>query len=192
MIGSASNGTTAAERCARNVTTHEASTSAKNGSFSATIHRQSPVRRSGQKSSRSSSAGSVTSIGFGAFQAAYLPNITFLGNAPALADANEFVDDGVLATVVYYYYGTTGWGSTYGGLPTVELAWTPQIVGGANVQTNRFYFTVIGTNGMTIIIEASTNLVNWQPIWTNTLSGTNVIFTDLQWTNYPNRYYRAR
>ena len=46
-----------------NVTTHEASTSAKNGSFSTANRRQPPVRGSGQKSSSSNSAGSVTNIG---------------------------------------------------------------------------------------------------------------------------------
>jgi hypothetical protein len=113
---------------------------------------------------------------------------TFLGNAPVLGDS-VFIND--LATV-YYYYGTSGWDATYGGLPTVELAWTPQIVGKANVQFNNFGFTIIGTNGMPFIVEASTNLVDWQPVWTNILSGASATFTDFQWTNYPARYYRAR
>jgi len=113
---------------------------------------------------------------------------TFLGNAPVLGDS-VFVND--LATV-YYYYGTSGWYATYGGLPTVELAWTPQLVGGAKIQSNNFGFTIIGTNKMPFIVEASTNLVDWQPVWTNTLSGASATFSDSQWTNYPARYYRAR
>jgi hypothetical protein len=93
---------------------------------------------------------------------------------------------------VYYYYGTSGWGATYGGLPTVELAWSPQINGGATAQSSGFSFTIIGTNGISVVVEAGTNLVNWQPIWTTTMSGTSATFTDSQWTNYPNRYYRVR
>jgi hypothetical protein len=104
---------------------------------------------------------------------------------------NVFFDDVVLPAL-YYYYGTTGWGTIYGGIPTVELAWTPQIVSGAQVQSNNFSFAIIGTNGMFVVLEASTNFRNWQPIWTNTLSGASANFTDSQWTNYPARFYRAK
>ncbi len=132
---------------------------------------------------------SVTNIGDLAFtDCSSLTNITFLGNAPALG---YDVFDGDSATI-YYYYGTSGGSATYGGFPTVELAWTPQIVGGAQVQSNNFSFTLIGTNGMSAVVEASTNLVSWQPIWTNTLSSPSATFTDSQWTNYPARFYRAR
>jgi hypothetical protein len=132
---------------------------------------------------------SVTSIGDEAFWFdPGLTNLTFLGNAPA--------SDGQLAnisgTVVYYYYGTSGWGTTYDSLPTVEL-FAPQIGGGnVSVQSGQFSFTVTGVTNQTIVIEASANLVNWQPVWTNTLSGTNATFTDPQWKNYPARFYRAR
>jgi hypothetical protein len=139
---------------------------------------------------------SVTNIGDEAFDdCASLTNITFLGNAPVLDDATEFTDDGVAAKVVYYYYGTSGWSSTYGGLPTVELFTPPQISGvGGNVgvPSGNFSFTVTGVSNQTIVVEASTNLVNWQPVWTNTLSGTNANFTDPQWTNFPSRFYRAQ
>ncbi len=135
---------------------------------------------------------SVTNIGDEAFEnCTSLTNITFMGNTPVLSDSNEFSDDNISATV-YYYYSTSGWGTAYGGLPTVELAWTPQIFGSAKVQSNNLSFSVIGTNGMPVVMEASTNLADWQPVWTNTLSGASTTFTDLQWTNYPARYYRAR
>ncbi len=114
--------------------------------------------------------GSVTSLMEYEFDSCLsLTNITFLGNAP---DPGYDPFDSVPGTV-YYYYGTSGWGATYAGLPTVELAWTPQIVGGASVQSSNFGFTIIGTNGMSIVVEASTNLVDWQPVWTNTLSGAS-------------------
>jgi hypothetical protein len=136
--------------------------------------------------------GSVTNIGGQAFYGCpSLKSIIFLGNAPA--------SDGQLAypyygTVVYYYYGTSGWGSTYDSLPTVMLgAPTPQLGGvSADVQSGNFNFIVSGVTNQTIVIEASTNLVNWQPVWTNILSSTNATFTDPQWKNYPARYYRAR
>lgn len=135
---------------------------------------------------------SVTKLGSGAFESCLsLVSATFLGNAPSLGNV-VFGDD--FATV-YYYAGTTGWGSTYAGLPTVELAapTPPQIRNGsAGIQSGNFGFTVTGATNQTFVIEASTNLTNWQPVWTNTLSGTNTVFTDLQWTNYNTRFYRAR
>ena len=69
---------------------------------------------------------SVTNIGAWAFgQCSGLTNCTFLGNAPRLVfdmegGGGHFV--GVAAGAkVYYSCGTTGWGATYGGLPTVML-----------------------------------------------------------------------
>lgn len=139
---------------------------------------------------------SVKRIGNYAFGSCWnLTNITFLGNAPIL-DTNGSGSLGTQAFyqvsgTVYYYYGTSGWGATYGGLPTVELAQTPQIVSRA-AQSNKFGFTVVGTNGMPFVVEVSADLASWQPIWTNTLSGTSTNFNDSRWTNFPNRFYRVR
>ena len=64
---------------------------------------------------------SVTNIGVDAFWGdSTLTNITFLGNAPSLGDGTVFSGHPAGATI-YYYYGTSGWGSNYGGLPTVGL-----------------------------------------------------------------------
>jgi len=120
-----------------------------------------------------------------------LTNLTFLGNAPTLLDDSVF---GIPGTV-YYHYGTTGWGTTYGGRPTVMLgAPVPQIGGGSNagIQSGNFGFTISGVPLQTIVVEASTNLVNWQPIWTNRLSSAATNFVDSQWQNFPARFYRAR
>jgi hypothetical protein len=94
---------------------------------------------------------------------------------------------------VYYYYGTTGWGLTYGGLPTVMLgAPAPQVgTGSAGVKPGGFGFTINGVVNQTIVLEASTNLTNWQSIRTNTLSGVSTNFVDPQWLNHPHRFYRV-
>ena len=59
--------------------------------------------------------------------------------------------------------------------------------------TRRVWFHhLLGTNA-SVVVEAATNLANpvWIPVSTNTLtSGTNY-FSDPQWTNYPERFYRA-
>ncbi len=67
----------------------------------------------------------------------------------------------------------------------------PQI-GGVGAQSGQFGFTVTAARGQTIVVDASANLVNWQPIWTNTLSAVSTNFIDSRWTNYPRRFYRAR
>ncbi len=66
---------------------------------------------------------SVTNIGDEAFAYCNVTSIFFTGNAP-IADSSIFTGD--LATV-YYLSGTTGWRTTYGGLPTVMLNAPPQL-----------------------------------------------------------------
>jgi hypothetical protein len=77
------------------------------------------------------------------------------------------------------------------------VLWNPQVqtVGAAfGVQTNQFAFTITGTGGWVIVVEACTNLANptWSPVSTNTLTGGSAYFSDPQWTNYPARFYRLR
>ncbi len=141
---------------------------------------------------------SVANIGGYAFAGCTsLTSATFQGNAPP-DDGTAFSVDYRFyplndPTTVYYLYGTTGWSSTYGGVPTVMLgAPAPQIASGSiGVPSGIFGFTLTGVTHQTVMVEASTNLVNWQPVWTNTLSGTATNFTDAQWTNYPARFYRV-
>jgi hypothetical protein len=45
--------------------------------------------------------------------------------------------------------------------------------------------------GYVCIVEASTNAVDWIPIFTNTTLSGNVIFADPLATNVPSRFYRA-
>ncbi len=136
---------------------------------------------------------SVINIGSSAFyNCRSLTNFTFLGNAPRLvsdieAGAAHFVGVGAGAKV-YYFCGTTGWGATYG-LPTVMLC-PPQIgPGSAGVKPGGFGFTLTRLTNQTVV-EASIDLLNWQPIWTNTQPGASAEFLDPQ--ALPNRFYRAR
>jgi hypothetical protein len=71
----------------------------------------------------------VTSIGDSAFAlCAKLKRVNCRGNAPKLVNASGSagpnVFRGTLATV-YYLSGTTGWGKTFGGRPTV--LWNPPV-----------------------------------------------------------------
>jgi hypothetical protein len=140
---------------------------------------------------------SVINLGYAAFLgSSSLTNFTFLGNAPQRAfdmDGGfaQFQNVGAGARA-YYYCGTTGWGATYGGLPTVMLC-APQVApGSAGVKPGGFGFTLTRLTNQTIVVEASTNLANWQPIWTNTLPGASADFVDPEWLQHPSRFYRAR
>lgn len=64
--------------------------------------------------------GNVSSFGVDGFvYSSGLTGIYFTGNAPAQPDPSTFTGD--TAATVYYLAGTAGWGSTFGGLPTMEL-----------------------------------------------------------------------
>jgi hypothetical protein len=142
----------------------------------------------------------ITSIAGYMFE--YCTNLTgvfFYGNAPTNnVDLTVFIGD--TNATVYYLPGTTNWGSTLDGRPTV--LWNPQAQtgdGSFGVQTNQFGFNITGSSNLVIVVEAATNLANpvWSPVSTNTLNtfvGTNgtSYFSDPQWTNYPTRYYRLR
>jgi alpha-tubulin suppressor-like RCC1 family protein len=72
--------------------------------------------------------GSVTTLGASAFYHCYnLTAVYFQGNAPTLMPSpngsgyNNFAGD--TNAIVYYMPGTTGWGTTFGGLPTA--LWVP-------------------------------------------------------------------
>jgi hypothetical protein len=139
---------------------------------------------------------SVTNIGSSAFTRCGLKGVYFQGNAPSPTNnVSVFAGDN---TTVYYLPGSTGWSSTFDGRPTA--LWflpNPVILNNGSsfgVQSNGFGFMVSWATNMPVVLEASTNLSNpnWTPIATNTLSGGTSYFSDLQWTNYPGRYYRIR
>ena len=94
---------------------------------------------------------------------------------------------------VYYLPGTTNWAPTFGGLST--MMWNPQVQthdGHFGVRTNRFGFNITGNNGLTVKVEACTDLAKetWNPVGTNTLGGGLSYFSDPAWAGFPRRFYR--
>jgi len=119
-----------------------------------------------------------------------LSAVYFEGNAPTSVGSDMFL---YTPASVYYLPETTGWTnfSTVTGVPTV--LWLPQIqtacvLGGQN---NQFGFTINWAIGQTVVVKACTNLANqvWTPIQTLVLTNGTASFDDLQWTNYPTRFY---
>ena len=134
----------------------------------------------------------VTTIGQFAFvYCSSLTVVCFRGNVPSFG-SQVFYDDN--NATVYYLSGTTGW-ATFSLLPIA--LWRPQVLTGEDsfgIQTNQFGFNINWASGMTVVVEASTNLANpiWIPLQTNTLTGGSIYFCDPGWTNYPTRFYRLR
>jgi BspA type Leucine rich repeat region (6 copies) len=137
---------------------------------------------------------SVTSFGTMVFNDCHsLTGVYFEGNAPSPFDWFTFNDDN--HATVYYLPGTTGWDSTIVDRPIA--LWLPQMQTSGRslgMQTNQFGLHVTWASGMTIVVEACTNLANpnWYPVATNTLAGGSSYFSDPQWTIYPVRFYRLR
>ncbi len=136
----------------------------------------------------------VSSLGNGAFEfCASLTGIYFKGNAPSLGGPEVFASDN--KATVYYLPGTTGWGTTYGGRPTA--LWRPQVQASEaslGASATPFGFQINWVGGMTVVVEACTNVANpiWVPVSTNPLAAASSFFSEHKWTNYPARFYRLR
>ena len=79
------------------------------------------------------------------------------------------------------------------GLPTA--LWLPRIQNSDasfGFQANQFGFNISWASGTVVEVDACTNLAN--PVWTFVgdyyLYDDSIFFSDLQWTNYPDRFYR--
>ena len=135
---------------------------------------------------------SVTNIGAAAFGARTTGRrVYFKGNAPTVSPAS--FDH--TKTTIYYLPGTTNWGPTLSGCPTV--LWNPQVQTNGpsfGVLTNRFGFTIAGTPDIPIAVAACTNPAspNWTALQTCTLTNGSIYFSDPDWTNHPTRLYRIR
>jgi BspA type Leucine rich repeat region (6 copies) len=130
---------------------------------------------------------SVTNIGFEAFyDCTNLTAAYFSGNAPP-DSGNAFDSD---PAIVYYLSETTGWGPTFGGVPT--MLWNPQAIA-PGFTGGQFGFNLTGPTNAAIVVEACTNLSNpiWLPIATNTFSASGTsTFNDPSSGGQPSRFYR--
>jgi len=138
---------------------------------------------------------SVTNIGARAFSGCYrLTGAYFKGDAVNLDVAPDAFQGATDATV-YYLPGKTGWGLALGGRPTA--LWRPRVPTrdpGFGVRTKQFGFNISWAEGMTVVVEACTNLADpaWSPLQTNTMAVDCIHFSDPPWTNYDARNYRVR
>jgi hypothetical protein len=138
-------------------------------------------------------------LGIGVFsECTNLRSVYFKGDAPTpgtLMPGPVFVFTYDDPTTVYYLPGTTGWSSTYAGVPAA--LWNPQMQtrdASFGIRQKGFGFNITGTTDIPVVIEACTNPVagSWVPLQSCTLTNGLVYFGDPQWGNYRNRFYRIR
>jgi hypothetical protein len=133
---------------------------------------------------------SVTRIGSYVFLlCTNLTSVVFQGNAPA---GSQDIFAGAPKAIVYHLPGTTGWSSTFGGVPAVS--WNPH-ARNAEMIAGQFGFDIAGPANVPIIVEAAANLSSpiWTPVSTNVMSVAGASsFTDLQSPGHPSRFYRFR
>jgi hypothetical protein len=92
----------------------------------------------------------------------------------------------------YTKNGSISSGSDAGWLDQVVYNRTPVTLSspGINLGGN-FVFTLNGTAGQILVLQSSTNLFEWIPLNTNTVTSGTINFTNPPNTNYPNQFYRA-
>jgi hypothetical protein len=72
------------------------------------------------------------------------------------------------------------------------LTISPIILANPAVIANQFGFDVLGEPNLTVVIEGSSNLLNWSSLKTNTLGNVPLHFADPTPPSLPQRHYRAR
>jgi hypothetical protein len=130
----------------------------------------------------------LNDLGFQVFSyCVNLAGIYFTGNAPRM-NPDVFDDDN--EATAFYLAGTAGWSATFDDLPTV--LWGPQILASV-VRSNQFSFYVDWAGGQSVVVESCTNLSRpiWSALQTNVLKSNLWYFSDPEWTNYPERFYRV-
>lgn len=136
---------------------------------------------------------SVAAVGDQAFGSCpELVSVLFSGNCPT---AGSEVFDGAPKATVYYLPGATGWGTTFGGAPT--MLWNPQVQTNNDsfgIGTNGFGFMIGGTTNLVVVVDAAGGLAGaaWMAVSTNLLVEGAAYFSDPQWTNFSGRFYRLR
>ncbi len=109
----------------------------------------------------------------------------------------------VLTNVSITYAGnytvviTSPYGSVTSAVASLTVIAPPQIITsgasfGFTTNQSGFGFNLSGAVGQTIVVDGSTNLVDWTPLSTNTAGNNPVYFFDPTATNFPGRFYRAR
>jgi sugar lactone lactonase YvrE len=75
---------------------------------------------------------------------------------------------------------------------TIRKGYPPPRILNSAFNEGQFGFDLTGPPGHSVVVDASTDLANWLPLWTNTFAGPLLNFTDSQSGVHSNRFYRVR
>jgi len=110
------------------------------------------------------------------------------------------LNNGCIVTIGQPFAGLT---MVAGGSVTVQVGIIPilsaglsnsspaQIEPARSLINGRFQMTFPTKPGINYVVQASTNLINWDSIWTNASPGGSLLFEDPQTTNFLRRFYRV-
>ncbi len=73
---------------------------------------------------------------------------------------------------------------------TIRIGYPPPMILDPVFIGGQFRFNLSGPAGQLVVVETSTDLLNWLPIWTNTFTGP-LNFSDPKTSEYSIRFYRA-
>lgn len=131
---------------------------------------------------------SVTHLGFSALDLCKsMTEVYFAGNVPATEGFGFGLNP---RSKVYYLAGSTGWGATFGNVPTA--LWNPQIHS-AGFLAGKWGFDITGLINLSVVVEASDSLAPalWSPVSTHALGATGTArFSDPGTAGKPMRFYR--
>jgi hypothetical protein len=102
---------------------------------------------------------------------------------------NPSVNTGIL-TPELFLDGQFGGHLRWVGVGSLLKQKTPAALGGKMVSGGKFQLSITGVSGQTNVVWASTNLINWIPIYTN--NGGSTTITDSAAKNFKYRYYRIK
>jgi hypothetical protein len=74
---------------------------------------------------------------------------------------------------------------------TIRKGFPAPMILNAGFSLRQFSFNLSGPTGRSVVVEASSNLASWLPLWTNTFAGT-LNFSDPTSGVSSKRFYRAR
>jgi len=147
---------------------------------------------------------SVRTLGSGVFDYGFyyngdvprgLERIYFEGNRPTATGYSLVSRPFERGPTVYYRAGTTGWGETFAGRPTVR--WDARVESESatfGLKEGKLGFKILGTPGLVLVVEACADLANpvWTAVGTHTLADGTSLFADAQVATLPARFYRLR
>jgi len=74
---------------------------------------------------------------------------------------------------------------------TIRKGYPAPMILNAGFKLGQFSFNLTGSTGRSVVVEASSDLASWLPLWTNTFAGT-LNFSDPASGVSSNRFYRAQ